>query len=118
MRTVSLFTVFLPDTPLPHGGSSYEKASLDLKGTYLDEKTSKLKTFEMAKDIAAFANGMGGTILVGGYEDTNTGLVGTYKAMSSEEAKTRTRDIDNAVADRCRPRPYHVVERLPGCQVV
>lgn len=70
--------------------------------------------FEIAKDVAAFANHLGGTVLVGAIEDSVANC--RYKGLPETEASKTKRAVEEAVRDRCSPHP--VVDaapiRLPG----
>ena len=106
------FAEFVPSSPLPSVGIAYERATLDLKRTYLDKGTRPPR-FEMAKDVAAFANAIGGTILVGIQEGHPSGTVARYAPLSDDEATAHTKAIQEAVDHRCRPRPLVQIERIP-----
>ncbi len=84
---------------LPAVGASYERSTLDFK------KTSSAKpTQEQAKDVAAFANRFGGTLLIG-FEERSDGRVGNIEALPSTHAANVKSAISQAVRDRCRPSP-------------
>jgi hypothetical protein len=93
-------------TPLPAIGDGYERATLDLK-LRVDAK----KGFHAAKDVAAFANHLGGTLLVGAQE-TN-GCVGKYEPLDEPTANASHAAISQAVRDRCSPRPLIDFVRRP-----
>jgi hypothetical protein len=92
------FPLFDP-RELPEPGASREGLQLDLKAT-VDAKNG----FELAKDVAAFANSAGGTILVGAHEGANNTL-GKYAAMAESLAGTIRDAYNKAVSARCAPAP-------------
>jgi hypothetical protein len=59
--------------------------------------------FERAKDVAAFANHLGGTLLIGAQE--LNGQLQAYVGMPPTDAGAVRNDYSKAVADRCMPRP-------------
>lgn len=84
--------------------SAHEKTVLDLKERYnLEEDKTK---FEIAKDLVAFANSFGGTILVGVSEklDNAERKTGRPKAFPSiEDAAALISQISVCARDFCRP---------------
>lgn len=84
---------------LPEPGTSREGLCLDLKAT-VDPKDG----FELAKDVAAFANSVGGTILVGAHEGASNTL-GRYAPMTEDLAGTLRDAYNKAVGARCEPAP-------------
>ncbi|MBK6692428.1 MAG: ATP-binding protein [Myxococcales bacterium] len=84
---------------LPAADSAYERSTLDFKAT-----SSPKPTFEQAKDVAAFANRFGGTILIG-FEERGDGRVGVLKPLTESYAAGVKNAVSNAVRDRCRPSP-------------
>jgi len=58
-------TMILDPSELPAGGSGYEHLAVDFKGNCPNEAS-----FELAKNVAAFANAAGGTLLHRAYEDS------------------------------------------------
>jgi hypothetical protein len=97
---VGLFQPITNTSHLPQVGTSAENLALDIKMT-----VDPGAYFELAKDVAAFANASGGVILVGAAEDRRRGSVGRYMPMEQDEAK-RVRDAFNqATRDLCSPKP-------------
>lgn len=97
--------VFQPVTTardLPRAGTSAERISFDIKR---DTGTGKQDYFELAKDVAAFANASGGVILIGAAEDRKHGVVGAYMPLSRHRAKEVRDAYNQATRDRCSPRP-------------
>jgi hypothetical protein len=93
---------------LPPKGTSRESGTFDFKGEQ-DPDDQR----ELAKDVAAFANALGGTILVGAVEDRKRGTLGCYKPMPRlEEAEKLKRAYELAVTQRCVPQPTVEVVRI------
>lgn len=92
---------------LPEVGKTYETLFIDIKRTYRAQVASghKYNHFEMAKDVAAFANSEGGTILIGISENQNNGLFSKYFPLNDEEAKETRDEFEKAVTQRCSPLP-------------
>jgi len=91
---------FVPQQPprsLPAKGSAIELAVMDwkVKATGTD--------FHLAKDVAAFANHLGGAILVGASE--RSGQLVDYVGMTPGEAGNVRDRFSKAVKDRCQPPP-------------
>jgi hypothetical protein len=83
--------------PLPPIGEAIERPVTDWKAK------PAACAFERAKDVAAFANHLGGTLLIGACE--KHGRVKAYVGMRPEEAGAVRDDYSKSVADRCKPRP-------------
>ncbi len=96
---------YAPLKALPDPGAAFERAVLDLKGSYSDEHS-----FHLAKDVAAFANHLGGTVLVGAWEEN--GRVGRYNGLTESDFSETQERISKAVRDRCSPRPYFDFSRF------
>lgn len=97
---------------LPSEGT-LEQAWLDFKAQPTNE------AHERAKDVAAFANAMGGTLIVGAAEQNGT-LV-RYVPITTAQANQVVRDYHEAVRDRVRPAPIfetHTLDREGGKVVV
>jgi hypothetical protein len=104
---------------LPPEGEGYETSVLDLKATPGDVPIEQIasmpldrlrallgdpkRRFQMAKDVAAFANHLGGAILVGLQE--SSGRVGRDVPLSEDQANVIRASYSEAVRDRCLPRP-------------
>jgi Putative DNA-binding domain len=109
------FAPITDPTHLPSEGAGYETTLIDIKG--LDPKSPVGGRFtyassEIAKDVAAFANALGGTILIGAHEDRKRGVLGKYCPLTDEEAKIATKTIDGAILTHCSPRPTHLTTRI------
>lgn len=84
-----------------------ERRAVDLKVTY--SGTEFAQRVEIAKDIAAFANGVGGVILVGAKE-----VVGSeplWIGLAEDHCATLKHEFECAARDRCRPAV--LVDALP-----
>jgi Putative DNA-binding domain len=95
---VSLFPEIRTELDLPSLGTSYEMEHLDFK-----VKVDGQRPFELAKDLAAFANCFGGVILVGA-QDQDDRLV-LYVPLTQVEVDETRKAFLNAVKDRCVPPP-------------
>jgi hypothetical protein len=102
---------------LPTPGEDYERPAIDFKSKYavyrMKGNPAKWNTFEIAKDVAMFANALGGTILVGAKEDRTKHVLDSYEPMTDVEAGALTQAFDTAVQDRCSPRPRFDCDRVP-----
>ncbi|MHB8417624.1 MAG: AlbA family DNA-binding domain-containing protein [Myxococcales bacterium] len=99
------FTPITTAAQLPQRGTAFERSVMDLKAAH---EAGEL--FECAKDVAAFANALGGTILVGIKEDA--GAVGDWAPLTTETADRAVSDYSQAL-DFCSPRPREVTpERI------
>jgi len=92
---------------LPSPGAGRETGTLDFKG---DQDPADQR--ELAKDIAGFANALGGALLVGAYEDTTKGVLGTYRPLDSSKAEVLKRAYELAATQRCQPNPVIDVVRI------
>jgi hypothetical protein len=101
---------------LPAIGTHREELNLDFKATLKDTKQA-----EIAKDVAAFANAAGGTLLIGATEDAATNTLGGWVPISSPDAHAAVTAVVEAVKERCSPSPVidpKVIERSLGSFVV
>jgi hypothetical protein len=64
--------------------------------------------WELAKDIAAFANYVGGTILVGAAEQSNG--TATFHGIDRQKVGALVGAYDQAARDKCKPRPLATTE--------
>jgi Putative DNA-binding domain len=93
---------------LPPLGTSRESGTFDFKGEQ-DPDDQR----ELAKDIAAFANALGGTVLVGAVEDRRRATLGCYKPIQRlEDAEKLKRAYELAITQRCVPQPVAEVVRI------
>jgi len=81
----------------------HESSVFDAKQTY--DLTLAETPFEMAKDVAAMASAMGGTVLVGAIEgrDATKGRIVAFKDVTDSGKLIAA--LSQAVARRCRPLP-------------
>jgi hypothetical protein len=93
---------------LPEPGRANEKRTVDFKVEASDDP------FEIAKDVAAFANAEGGTILVGAKGRGE--VLASYEPLTTRQASDAQRAYDQAIRDRCRPTPFFDVVALPKDQ--
>lgn len=85
---------------LPEIGTE-ETDTLDFKAEVkrLEGKPSADR-FELAKDVASFANASGGTVLIGACGGSR---LTAFKAMTADDAEWLAREYEEAVRDRCAP---------------
>ena len=95
---MSKFEPFTDATPLPKKGAGYERAILDLKWD-----TERTTDFHKAKDVAAFANYLGGTLLIGVEEEH--GCVKEYHPLTAKDVDAVQTAFSKAVGYRCAPPP-------------
>lgn len=100
------FTPIVRTDQLPGVGAKVESPTFDIKATY--ETT---KHFEAAKDVAAFANSLGGTLLVGAAE--NDGGLSKYLPIDATRANEIATFFERAIRDRCRPLPTIEAKQIP-----
>ena len=86
---------------------SNETLQLDFKRT-----VQEASSYERAKDVAAFANNLGGTILVGAVEDRRNRRLGKYEPLDKRTAAEIATAYENAVRDLCYPNPVVDVRRI------
>jgi hypothetical protein len=100
------FTPIRDPSDLPAVGHKNEGEILDFK-----TKHDAAKPWEHAKDIGAFANHLGGTILIGA---ASTGEVITkYVPMTYQEADAAQTAYEKAAGGSCFPPPRIEVARVP-----
>ena len=104
---MALFRPITTPDDLPTVGTSRESGTFDFK-----QAPSTLDHREMAKDVAAFANALGGVVLVGTVEDRTRGTLGVYKPVAEAEAEALKKAYELAVAQRCLPQPVIYVVRI------
>jgi hypothetical protein len=95
-----------PLTALPLIGAAAERSTWDLKS-----EVNPGNSYELAKDVSAFANHLGGVLLYGAKE-TN-GRIGSYHPVPESVANDLEREISNACKSRCEPVPTYEIERHP-----
>ncbi len=100
------FTPIIRSDQLPSVGAKVESPTFDIKATY-----DTTKQFEAAKDVAAFANHLGGTLLIGAAE--KDGGLSKYLPIEEKRANEIAALFERAVKDRCRPLPTIAVDQIP-----
>lgn len=100
-----MFKAIETASQLPEIDIANELATLDFK-----VKVNPDDRLELAKDVAAFANGQGGTILIGAA--TRGEFVTKYLPHSKEDASATQRAYEESVRDRCRPAPIFTVAQI------
>src|SRR5689334_13143390 len=98
------FEPLKPPRSLPQRGDAIERAVMDFKVKGASD------AFERAKDVAAFANHLGGSLVIGGHED---GHLREYVGLIDGDAAALREAYSEAVADRCTPRPVFDFEQYP-----
>jgi hypothetical protein len=86
--------------------ASYEGQQYDFK-----KSVDANDGIELAKDIAAFANAVGGAILVGAVGEGER--LDHYKPLPRGYAEKVLRGYDQAVRDRCSPKPFFEPAMIP-----
>jgi hypothetical protein len=89
------------ESQLPAPCTANERASLDFKAPGLGDH------LEAAKDVAAFANAYGGTIIVGAVAKGE--VLQFYKPLTAADSSAAQRIFEEGVRDRCRPIPRFTV---------
>lgn len=106
-----LFKRLLVTADLPPENFDRETLSLDVKGKDL----RRYKHEDLAEQIAAFANALGGSIIVGANEQAGGTYI--YDSMSEAEADVNRIKYEQANRDFCSPNPLLeavVIPRPPG----
>lgn len=93
---MSLYRRVIGSADLPPVGTSWESPSCDFK-SHVDPT----RFTEMAKDMAAFANGTGGVIVIKAAE--SHGRLQKYLPMGSSEADAIRSAFQRAAKDHCNP---------------
>ncbi len=84
-------------------GTAHERTTLDLKRDY--DRTSPLRPrYELAKDTAAFANALGGTLLVGAIEGTGASAGRATAFLSVPDPQALINELTEA-SRLCYPPP-------------
>jgi hypothetical protein len=97
---------------LPVKGTAIERTTRDLKGGRTETNPDPTNEFELAKDVAAFANHLGGELLVGANEES--GIVGEYDGLSLSFATHLKGRYSQAIEQRCFPRPLFDFDLFPS----
>lgn len=93
----------LTEEALPQPGTTCERSDVDFKVS-----VSPKATIEMAKDVAALANTVGGVIIVGA--QTRGPLVVGYPGIAPAIATQLSESYDQSASQRCRPAPKVVTQ--------
>lgn len=94
---------------LPNVGAD-ETDTLEFKCDVEPKKGSQSSDrFELAKDVSAFANAAGGTILVGA---CGKSTLQRYNPLERDHAARIAREFEEATRDRCAPPPSLTTEML------
>jgi len=97
-----------------------EHAVLDLKVRY-DFVRDRTKSFEMVKDVCAFANHLGGTIVVGAQEHTGErkGQIAAFVPLVKPTPGELVKEVDRVIRLYCLPVPIAnaVIVELDATQV-
>ena len=83
----------------------FETAVRDFK-----QSQAPARRFEPAKDVAAFTNNLGGSIIIGAAH--SGGVIQSYSPMQVAVAEAAETCFSEAVQQRCRPEPVFDVERI------
>lgn len=100
------FVEITDSAALPAPGAGRELLHIDFKTLPANSR------FEMAKDIAAFANADGGTLLIGAVEDSGTRVLSSYRPLAQAAAARAEHDYSEAVRDLCIPKPLLTFEHI------
>jgi hypothetical protein len=94
------------ENAVPKLSTASEHAILDFKSRY-DFLGDKTKSFEIAKDICAFANHLGGTIIVGAQEGTGAkrGRIAAFVPMTNPGPGELVKEVDRVIRNYCLPVP-------------
>lgn len=110
------FSPITDPSHLPTVGTKGEDLSCDFKGTIKGALPG-----ELAKDVAAFANAAGGTIVIGAQENKTTNTLQAWVPMTLADASADKKSIDAAILAHCSPLPTfdpQVIQRTPTDWVV
>lgn len=100
--------MFIPITSvdqLPAVGLANEVRQLDFK-----RYQSPDDNLSMGKDVAAFANGLGGVLLIGA--QGNGKLLANYVGVDEAAAKQLAENYERVAKERCRPSPQVVTHLI------
>src|SRR5262249_19703085 len=82
---------------------AHERTTLDFKTVYdLSDLDKQDTRFELAKDIAALANNVGGTLLIGAVEDRRTSHIARFDSVQNPARMLKAIDEANGF---CLPVP-------------
>ncbi len=102
----------LQETDLPVLGSKCERSDIDFKAM-----VDSSDTLELAKGIAALANTVGGSVVIGA--STRGSQLLDYPGIAKKDAGKIPEAYEKAATNRCRPAPQVASNVLPrGSRVV
>jgi hypothetical protein len=95
-----------PDNVVVRLSVASQHAISDFKATY-DVAADPTKSFEIAKDVCAFTNHLGGSIIVGAHEGTGArkGMIGKFEELKKPNPGELVKAIERAVRLYCAPLP-------------
>jgi hypothetical protein len=99
-----VFTPIRKASDLPPKGPSNEGQHREFKSKQTEDR------YEIAKDVAAFANADGGTIFIGA--KGNGEYLAGYEPLTTKEASAAQKVCDEAVHTRCAPPPIYTVDAI------
>lgn len=82
---------------------------LDFKATVKAKDGKSADRFELAKDVSALANTLGGTVLIGACGGS---ILSALRGFDENEARWIGREYEEAARDRCEPSPSFSVEPI------
>jgi hypothetical protein len=99
------FVPLILPTPLPKVGTTIEHLTIDAKAKLGPD------SFEWAKDVAAFANQLGGNLIIGLAEQA--GVIRAIKPLTKKDAAEVRDKVSKEVAKRCSPKPTVTFQEYP-----
>jgi hypothetical protein len=91
---------------LPPEGA-LETVVLEFKGRLQTvDRSETVDQWKVAKYVAAFANAVGGVLLVGADEDKKASTLARYRPLTEAESKVARDASSEAVENLCSPRPF------------
>jgi len=99
-------------------GLAFERVVLEMKGgpkayQVTREGTATWDTFEMAKDVASFANTIGGAIVLGAVQRKGELVLARHCPVDEKELADFMAVLRSALDKRCSPPPFIDPVRLP-----
>lgn len=99
------FQAIVQPADLPTPGLAVESDVLDFKEDVRKGPSGSIELPDLAKDVAAFANASGGTLLIGALEERATGRLLHYAPFDAPAIAKLRKAYSEAVRDFCSPRP-------------
>ncbi len=100
-----VYTPITKASQLPEVGKGFETDVFDMKAQYDTTLVS-----EIAKDLAGFANHLGGTILIGAYEDK--AVICKYGGVTDKQRAKINTNVAHAARNHCHPPVAYSIELL------